>query len=113
MAADQLGTDFAEAVKPQGERLDPSDALAEVELVDEAIGLATTRMAVNGEDSGGTLSFDGHLVTQIRRAAVRVKSLDWFLPKTASKDPLLDEASLTGRNTMFSLGISIAYRIRL
>ena len=38
---------------------------------------------------------------------------NWFLPKTAAKDPLLDEASLTGRNTMFSLGISIAYRIPL
>jgi hypothetical protein len=38
---------------------------------------------------------------------------NWFLPKTAAKDPLLDEASLTGRNTMFSLGISLAYRIPL
>ena len=38
---------------------------------------------------------------------------NWFLPKTAAKDPLLDEASLTGRNTMFSLGISIGYRIPL
>lgn len=38
---------------------------------------------------------------------------NWFLPKVAAKDPLLDEASLTGRNTMFSLGISIAYRIPL
>ncbi len=38
---------------------------------------------------------------------------NWFLPKTAAKDPLQDEASLTGRNTMFSLGISLAYRIPL
>ena len=38
---------------------------------------------------------------------------NWFLPKTAAKDPLLDEASLTGRNTMFSLGISLAYRVPL
>ncbi len=38
---------------------------------------------------------------------------NWFLPKIAAKDPLTDEASLTGRNTMFSLGISIAYRIPL
>jgi hypothetical protein len=38
---------------------------------------------------------------------------NWFLPKTAGKDPLLDEASLTGSNTLFSLGISIAYRIPL
>jgi hypothetical protein len=38
---------------------------------------------------------------------------NWFFPKVAAKDPLLDEASLTGRNTMFSLGISLAYRISL
>jgi len=38
---------------------------------------------------------------------------NWFLPTVAAKDPFLDEASLTGRNTVFSLGISIAYRIPL
>lgn len=38
---------------------------------------------------------------------------NWFLPTTAAKDPFLDEASLTGRNTVFSLGISLAYRIPL
>jgi len=38
---------------------------------------------------------------------------NWFLPKVAAKDPLLEEASVTGRNTMFSLGISLAYRIPL
>ncbi len=38
---------------------------------------------------------------------------NWFLPNTAAKDPLLEEASLTGRNTMFSLGITLAYRIPL
>lgn len=38
---------------------------------------------------------------------------NWFLPTKAAKDPLLDEASLTGRNTMFSLGISLAYRVPL
>jgi hypothetical protein len=38
---------------------------------------------------------------------------NWFLPKKAATDPFLDEASLTGRNTIFSLGVSIAYRIPL
>jgi hypothetical protein len=103
VAADQLGTDFTEAVKPQREWLDPSDALAEVELVDEAIGLATTRMAVNGGDSGGTLSFDGHLVTQIRQAAVRVKSLEWFLPKTEQVRILAD--SITASQLLPSGGM--------
>ena len=38
---------------------------------------------------------------------------NWYLPKTAATDPLLDEASVTGRNTMFSLGLSLNYRIPL
>ena len=38
---------------------------------------------------------------------------NWFLPAKAAQDPFLDEASLTGRNSVFSLGISIAYRISL
>ena len=38
---------------------------------------------------------------------------NWFLPTVAATDPFIDEASLTGRNTVFSLGISIAYRIPL
>jgi hypothetical protein len=38
---------------------------------------------------------------------------NWFLPTKAAKDPLLDEASLTGRNTIFSLGVTLAYRIPL
>lgn len=38
---------------------------------------------------------------------------NWFLPKIAAKDPLLDEASLTGRNTLFALGVSIGYRMPL
>ncbi|HKO48728.1 MAG TPA: hypothetical protein VJV79_13445 [Polyangiaceae bacterium] len=29
---------------------------------------------------------------------------NWFLPKTAAVDPFLDEASLTGRNTIFNWG---------
>lgn len=38
---------------------------------------------------------------------------NWFLPTIAAQDPFLDEASLTGRNTVFSLGISLGYRIPL
>lgn len=38
---------------------------------------------------------------------------NWFLPDTPATDPLLDEASLTGRNSVFSLGLNVAYRIPL
>lgn len=34
----------------------------------------------------------------------------WFLPREPATDPLGSEASLTGRNTYVSLGLSIAYR---
>jgi hypothetical protein len=38
---------------------------------------------------------------------------NWFLPTTAAHDPLTDRASLRGRNTMFALGLSVAYRVNL
>jgi hypothetical protein len=38
---------------------------------------------------------------------------NWFLPDTPATDPLLDKASLTGRNSVFSLGFNLAYRIPL
>jgi hypothetical protein len=38
---------------------------------------------------------------------------NWFLPDKPATDPLLDEASLTGRNSVFSLGFNLAYRIPL
>jgi hypothetical protein len=38
---------------------------------------------------------------------------NWFLPDEAEADSIGDHASLTGRNTMFSLAFNIAYRIAL
>jgi hypothetical protein len=38
---------------------------------------------------------------------------NWFLPDTRAQDPLLDRASVSGRNSVFSLGFNIAYRIAL
>lgn len=38
---------------------------------------------------------------------------NWFLPEEPARDPLLDEASLTGRNSVLSLGLNLAYRIPL
>ena len=38
---------------------------------------------------------------------------NWFLPDTPAKDALLDKASITGRNSVFSLGFNVAYRISL
>jgi hypothetical protein len=38
---------------------------------------------------------------------------NWFLPSTPAQDPLEDKASVTGRNSVFSLGLNVAYRISL
>jgi hypothetical protein len=38
---------------------------------------------------------------------------NWFLPSTPATDPLKDSASVSGRNSVFSLGFNVAYRIPL
>jgi hypothetical protein len=38
---------------------------------------------------------------------------NWFLPHTPASDALLDNASVKGRNSVFSLGFNVAYRISL
>lgn len=38
---------------------------------------------------------------------------NWFLPDEPATDPLKDKASITGRNSVFSLGLNVAYRIPL
>jgi hypothetical protein len=37
----------------------------------------------------------------------------WFLPNEPARDPLGSEASLTGRNTVFSAGATVAFRTEL
>jgi hypothetical protein len=37
----------------------------------------------------------------------------WFLPETPTVDALGSEASLKGRNTVFSLGLNLAFRMAL
>ena len=65
---------------------------------------------------GGTIGLAGGAVFSLAprwSLGTALRYGNWFLPKQPAKDPLLDEASLTGRTTMFSLGISLAYRIPL
>lgn len=38
---------------------------------------------------------------------------NWFLPNQPATDPLLDKASVTGRNSVFSIGLNVAYRVSL
>ncbi len=38
---------------------------------------------------------------------------NWFLPNTPATDPLGDEASLSGRNVMFSASLNVGYHVAL
>jgi hypothetical protein len=38
---------------------------------------------------------------------------NWFLPQKPAQNPLEDKASVSGRNSVFSLGLNVAYRISL
>jgi hypothetical protein len=38
---------------------------------------------------------------------------NWFLPHEPARDPFEDRASVSGRNSVFSLGFNVAYRIAL
>jgi hypothetical protein len=42
-----------------------------------------------------------------------LRASEWFLPTTPARDPLGDEASLTGLVTTVELGVNLAYRSRL
>src|SRR5262249_44670739 len=57
---------------------------------------------------GATYAF-----TKNWRAGVGFRVENWFLPKTAAKDPLGDEASFTGRLTTLEFGLNLSYRTRL
>jgi len=65
---------------------------------------------------GGTLGLAGGPVVALSpnwSAGLTLRYGHWFLPHQPARDPLGSEASLTGRNTMFSLGVSLAFRTEL
>jgi hypothetical protein len=65
---------------------------------------------------GGTIGFalGGALsLTQEWSLGMTLRYGAWFLPGDAAVDPFGDEASLTGHDTMFSAGLSVAYRLPL
>jgi hypothetical protein len=65
---------------------------------------------------GGTLgvAFGGaYQLTQHWSVGGSFRFGNWFLPDTPAQDPLEDKASVTGRNSVFSLGLNVAYRIAL
>jgi len=90
------------------DRFEVTDKNSDLALVGQRGSTIRTEGATIGVLGGAVFYLADHwsLGTTFRYA-------NWFLPKTAATDPFLDEASLTGRNTIFSLGISIAYRIPL
>jgi hypothetical protein len=65
---------------------------------------------------GGTLGLavgGAHQLSQHWSLGGSLRFGNWFLPDKPATDPLKDNASVTGRNSVFSLGLNVAYRIAL
>jgi hypothetical protein len=65
---------------------------------------------------GGSLGAGVGFAYELTRRWAFVGNLryaEWFLPRVPAKDPLGTEASLAGRNAVFSLAFGIAYRVDL
>jgi hypothetical protein len=91
-----------------------SDRFAVAEAGDERALLGPRGVTIRTE--GGSIGVAGGPVlalTQYWTAGATFRYANWFLPDTPAVDPLGSEASLTGRNTLFSLGLNIAFRMPL
>jgi hypothetical protein len=65
---------------------------------------------------GGTIGLAGGPVLALAphwSLGLTLRYGHWFLPNQPASDPLGSEASLTGRNTVFSAGVSVAFRTEL
>ena len=65
---------------------------------------------------GGTLGFALGGAYELSRhwsIGASLRAGTWFLPDAPATDALKDKASVTGRNSVFSLGLNVAYRIGL
>lgn len=90
------------------DRFESQEGRQEVELVGpQGVTIRTEGYTV-GLAIGGAYVFDPHWSLG---ASLRYGS--WFLPSEPERDPLGDEASLVGQNSVFGLGVSIAYRVPL
>lgn len=65
---------------------------------------------------GGTLGAGigvAHALSENWLIGGSLRASEWFLPTTPARDPVGDEASLTGLVTTVELGVNLAYRSRL
>jgi hypothetical protein len=65
---------------------------------------------------GGTIGIAGGPVLALAphwSLGLTLRYGHWFLPEKPAHDPLGSEASLTGRNTVFSAGVAVAFRTEL
>jgi hypothetical protein len=65
---------------------------------------------------GGTIGIAGGPVLSLAphwSLGLTLRYGHWFLPDEPAHDPLGSQASLTGRNTMFSAGVAVAFRTEL
>lgn len=54
-----------------------------------------------------------YLVSPHVSVGATLRYSSWFLPSVPATDVLDDQASLTGRNSVFSLSLNVAYRVQL
>jgi hypothetical protein len=90
------------------DRFESREGRQEIELVGpQGVTIRTEGYAV-GVAVGGAYLFapNWSLGASFRYA-------NWFLPQEPETDPLGDEASLVGRNGVFGLGVTVAYRVPL
>jgi hypothetical protein len=90
-----------------------SDRFQVVDVYDKPlIGPAGVTIRTEGGTLG--LAFGGaYELSRHWSLGMSLRVGSWFLPDSPASDPLQDKASVTGRNTVFSLGFNVAYRIGL
>ena len=83
--------------------------LSESEVVAEAVSVMVVReldVAI-GIGGGGAYQFARSWLV-----GANVRYGSWFFPQEPETNPLGDEASLAGQNSVFVLGLNVAYRVQ-
>jgi hypothetical protein len=91
-----------------------SDRFVVADAEDDRALLGPRGVTVRTE--GGTIGLAGGPVLALAphwSLGLNLRYAHWFLPNEPARDPLGSEASLTGSNAVFSIGVSIAFRTAL
>ena len=109
-----VGESLEAWVGPFGGLVVVNDRFQVVDSDDDRALLGTRGVTVRTE--GGSIGLAGGLAYALGEHWSLLGSLrvsQWFLSWAPAKDPLGSEASLSGRNSAFTLGLGVAYRVQL